>query len=281
MTRDAQTPDEAQRFTPALHASAYPHAVVLSRLWLAAAVVVAVWVAPLASATLGTLPARQPPTIPALERNFANALAKARTTLVVRLHKHRTNTPQRYVTATEWVDLGNGDQRFLAYDASGRLETDTSRSFSATSTGGMSSRIVTVAYRTKTWSAHAGSSCGGYTGRACPVPLNANAACNCEIDPLTDFATVPDMALVGQETIDGEPTFHLAFTVTQPEPSTTDLWIDSSTYLPVHDQIVVPESPRATTAYTVSNDFTWLPRTRANLARFTVVIPRGFKHSSA
>jgi hypothetical protein len=86
---------------------------------------------------------------------------------------------------------------------------------------------------------------------------------------------VPDIALVGQETIDGQPTFHLAFSVTRPEPSTTDLWINSSTYLPVHEKIVVPRS------HTVTNDFTWLPRTHANLTRLTTAIPHGFKLSEA
>jgi hypothetical protein len=33
-------------------------------------------------------------------------------------------TPQ-YVTAVEWVDLANGEQRMRDYDASGRLKTHT------------------------------------------------------------------------------------------------------------------------------------------------------------
>ena len=246
----------------------------------AAAFVVAVSVVPLASGSRGTVPASEPPTISVIERNLANALAKARTTLIVRVHKHGTNTPQ-YVTAVEWVDLGNAQQRRLDYDGSGRLTTETSQTASGTATGPLTRTDVTVAYAPKTWSVMTSSvACGGYTGRRCPLPPDPSAACGCDLDPFTDFPTAPRVSLLGQETIDQRPTFHLRFIVTGVLRSTTDFWIDRSTYLPVRGKLVVPQTGiKGRHAHAVANDFTWLPRTPANLARFRVVIPHGFKRT--
>ena len=59
------------------------------------------------------------------------------------------------------------------------------------------------------------------------------------------------------------------FTITGgPLRSTTDIWINRSTYLPVREKLVVPETSfNRRPTYTVTNDFTWLPRTSANLAQ--------------
>jgi hypothetical protein len=212
--------------------------VVLSRLWLSAAFVIAAWVAPLASAMPEALGTNQPPAIPVIERNLAHALAKSRTTLILRLHKHRTRTPQ-HVNAVEWVDLANGRSRVRWYDASGRLTSDTSRS---------------------------------YSGK---LP---SAACGCDLDPFTNFLpTEPRVSLLGQQTIDRKPTVHLRFTVTGgPVPSTTDIWIDRSTYLPVREQVGFRQTTgnsqrrrQIGPTITTTNDFTWLPRTSANLAHLT------------
>jgi hypothetical protein len=249
--------------------------VVLSRLWLAAAFAVAAWVAPLASATPGTVPTGQPPKTSVIERELANALAKSRTTLVLRVHKHGTGTPQ-YVTAVEWVDLATGDQRRLDYDASGRLLTVTSRSYSGKTTGSVSTRTVTVAYGSKTWSATTGTQ--GCGSAACTAAIQA--LCSCDLDPFTDYGTAPPVSLLGQPTIDQHPTFQLRFTITGgPLASTTDIWIDRSTYLPVREKVVVPQTSvkNSPPPHTVTNDFTWLPRTRANLALLTLVVPPSFK----
>jgi hypothetical protein len=97
-----------------------------------------------------------------------------------------------------------------------------------------------------------------------------SAACGCDLNP---FTNVPGQALrvsqLGQGTIDGKPTFHLRFTITGgPYASTTtDIWIDRSTYLPVHQKVIQRGNQRNSHGHAVANDFTWLPRTRANLAQ--------------
>jgi hypothetical protein len=172
--------------------------------------------------------ADQPPTIRVLQRNLANALAESRTTVILRVDKQRTRTPH-HVTAVEWVDLATGRSRVRWYDASGRVQSDTSRFYS-----------------------------GG----------EPSGACGCDLDPFTNFPTTARVALLGRETIGRQPTFHLRFTISGgPLSSTTDIWIDRSTYLPVREKLVVPETSfNKRLTYTVTDDFTWLPRTRANLA---------------
>jgi len=215
--------------------------VVLSRRVCAGLFVVAVWVAPPTTGTPLNLRADHLPTIPVIAHNLATALSGAQGTLILRVHKHGTNTP-RYVTALEWVDLADGRQRRLDFDARGRLERDTARSYPWT--------------------------------KLPPLP---SAACRCDLDPFTNFPKPPRISLVGPRTIDGHPTLRLRFVVTEgPLPSTTDMWIDRSTYLPVRGKVAF----RATVVsgrhvrqvgptITTTNDFTWLPRTRANLARLT------------
>ena len=116
---------------------------------------------------------------------------------------------------------------------------------------------------------------------ACTRPIQA--LCGCDLDPFTDYSPEPRVSLLGQQTIDQQPTFHLRFTITGgPLPSTTDIWIDRSTYLPVREKLVVPKTSvkNSPPPYTVTSDFTWFPRTSANLAQLTLVIPRGFKRSN-
>jgi hypothetical protein len=212
--------------------------VVLSRLWLTAAFVVAVWVAPLASGTPGTLSARQFPTIPVIERYLASALTKAKTTQVVRFSRHRTRTPGSPVDQVQWVNLANGHRRILDYDATGRLTSNTSFSPSNKTPNGR-------------W--------------------NPSGACGCDLDPFINFpGRALHVSLLADQTIDGQPTFHLRFTVTGGmQPSTTDFWINRSTHLPVHSKIVYREvrgNGQLGPTMSTTDKFTWLPRTSANLA---------------
>ena len=119
--------------------------------------------------------------------------------MILRVRYHRTRSPQ-YVTAVEWVNPANGNQRWLDYDASSRLKTDTTRSRSGKAIAPMSMRTLTVTYDSKTWSVSiAGVACGG---RPCPAPPDPNAACNCDLDPFTNFGTEPRVSLLGQQTMD-------------------------------------------------------------------------------
>ncbi len=234
--------------------------------------------------------ANQPPTIPAIESNLASALAKAQTTLLVRYRRHRTKTPDAPAFQIELVDLANGQQRALDYDASGHLTTATSRFYSAPPTvGPMATRTVTVAYDSKTWSVSTGlMECGG-SGQAshCTQPPLPTSACGCDLDPFTNFpGRALHVSLLGEQTIDGHPTFHLRFAVTGGPlgPSTTNFWIDQSTHLPVRSNVVYRAAPgnrQLGPTQSTTDDFTWLPRTSANLGQLTIAIPRGFKHTSA
>jgi hypothetical protein len=206
---------------------------VLPRRWLAAAFVPALLLVP-APAGADT----QPPTIRTIESSLASALSRAQTTRIVRVHKHRTNTPG-FVTAVAWVDPGDGRQRIVWRDASGRVTRDASR-----------------------------PSCAGIpAGRRCTLPPLPSAACGCDLNPFTNFpGQSPQISLLGQETLGGQRTFHVRFAIVAgPQPSTTDFWISRSTNLPVRAMVSFRAEGRRT--ITTTDDFAWLPRTSANLAR--------------
>jgi hypothetical protein len=99
----------------------------------------------------------------------------------------------------------------------------------------------------------------------------------CDLDPFTDLPA-PQVSLLGSETVDGRSTLHLRVVTVNPFPSTTDFWIDGSTYLPVYEKLAFREPGGPVVS--VTNDFRWLPRTRANLAHFGIVVPPGFKRAS-
>ena len=201
--------------------------------------------------------------------------------MLLHVHWHRTNTPQ-YVTAVAWADLTDGRQRKLDYDAAGRLVTETTRSSAATAAGPTTMRTLTFEYGSKTWSVRTAS--GECPSSGCPRPPDPSGACGCDLDPFTTFSGQAHASLLDQGTIHGRPTLHLRFVTDVPLPSTIDMWIDRSTYLPAFEKVAFRDiggngqHPRPVgPTITVTNDFTWLPRTRANLAHFGVVIPPGFK----
>jgi hypothetical protein len=214
--------------------------VVRSSLWLAAAFVVAVAVAPLASATPGAVLTARPATISAIERDLAHALVGAKTTLLVRLQRRRTPGAPGY--QVDWIDLANGEQRALDYDALGKLVDE---------------QVMLVRFSARS---------GGW---------NPSGACGCDLDPFTNFSgETLGVSLLGDQTIDGKATLHLRFTVTGgAEPSTTQLWIDRFSYLPVRSKVVyggnVVNGER-TTKMSTTDQFTWLARTSANLAHLGV-----------
>jgi hypothetical protein len=216
----------------------------------------------------------RPPAIPVIERNLAGALANTRTTLIMRMHKRRlTKTPQ-YASAIEWVDFATGRHRYLEYDASGRLKTEVAFSYAhQASPGDWYTHSLEVAPKAKTWSVETNlMQCGGDAQDRCVIPLPPYEDCICDLDPSLNYRTPPRVSLLGEQTIDGRSTFHLRYVVTGVLAATIDLWIDRSTYLPLHQKVVADQ--RITI-----NDFTWLPRTKANLARVTVAVPRGFVRS--
>jgi hypothetical protein len=214
--------------------------VVISRSWHAAAFAVVVLAT--VEGSIGSQSGRatnEPPAIQGIENNLATALAKAKTMKLLRYHRHRTKTPEGPVNEVEWVNLATGQRRTLDYDASGRLTTRTSSPNDN--------------------APHAG--------------WNPSAACGCDLDPFTNFpGQALHVSLLGDQTIDGKPTFHLRFAVTGPIVSTTDFWIDQATHLPVRSKVVYRAARgngQLGPAMTTSDEFTWLPRTSANLAQLS------------
>jgi hypothetical protein len=243
--------------------------------------VVAVWFVPLANATPGGPPSSRPPTVSVIEHGHADALARSRGTTVVRVHWHSTGAPL-YVTAVEWADLADGRQRRLDFDGANRLETETTRSAPITATGPQTERTLTFEYPSKTWLVQTRTV--GCSGSRCHGPPDPTAARGCDLDPFTNFyRPALTVSLLGQGQIDGRPTLHLRFVTSVPLPSTIDMWIDRSTYLPRYEKVAFrhivgtgrqarPVGPTVTT----TNDFRWRPGTGANLAHFGIVVPPGF-----
>jgi hypothetical protein len=238
LCRSRMTPDERGEFTLPLRVRSYPLAVVILR--SGHATVLAAFL--LVSVGSGTCSAsgRAPnasPSIGGIERNLGSALARAETKQLLRFHRHRANTPGDPVDEVVWVNGATGQRRVLDYDTSGRLTNSTL----------YSPTVPPQAESNPSW------------------------ACTCDLDPFTNF---PRQALhtsmLADQTIDGKPAFHLRFTVSGgPERSTTDIWIDRSTYLPLHSKVlyrVVRGNGHLGATMTTTDTFTWLPRTSANLA---------------
>jgi hypothetical protein len=81
--------------------------------------------------------------------------------------------------------------------------------------------------------------------------------------------------LVGKEQVDGRDTLHLLI-IGPDHSSRIDMWVDSTSYLPVKDIAVKDQS----TKDEESTTYTWLPRTAENLAKLVVTPPAGFEHAS-
>jgi YD repeat-containing protein len=201
---------------------------------------VALSVAPVASATPQTSPAKLPPALWTIERNLADGLARAKTTQLLRYRRHRTKTPNAPVNQVEWVDLSNGQRRGFDYDAAGRLTGP-----SVTHPDG-----------------------------APNAKWNPSGDCSCDLDPFTNFpGQALQVTLLGNQTVDGQPTFHLRFTVTGgPVLSAIDYWIGRSTSLPVRSHVVYRAASvngHLGPTMSTTDEFNWFPRTNANLARLT------------
>jgi hypothetical protein len=201
----------------------------------AAAVAAAVVVAVTAGVSSGAVHPANDPAIGGIERNLASALEKAKTKHLLSFHRHRTPKapvdPKAPVEQRAWVDLATGKRLMLSYNVSGGLT---------------STEAFTPTHRSD-------------------ASWNANAACGCGLDPFTDFSPQAALhaSLLGNQTINGKQTLHLRFTGTMGTgPFTIDFWIDRSTYLPLR---LKWKTGQLASAMTTTDQFTWLPRTSANL----------------
>ena len=80
------------------------------------------------------------------------------------------------------------------------------------------------------------------------------------------------MELIGAENIDGRDTHHLRLFATI-RGYQIDLWVDSTSYLPVRETSTViggPDEP------VMTSEYTWLPRTEENLAKVELTPPPDF-----
>jgi hypothetical protein len=127
--------------------------------------------------------------------------------------------------------------------------------------------IVTVDYDLRTWST------GHLTDkRPTDIPDITDA------DSIRKAISDGTVELVGKEDVDGLDTLHLR--LFGPDHSyRIDMWVDSTTYLPVREiaaKSTGPDEFPASAAVTVR--YTWLPRTEENLAKLVLTPPPGFKH---
>jgi hypothetical protein len=210
------------------------------RTWYAAGFVAVVLIAVaggICSASISAV--NEPPTIGGIERSLASALGKAERNQLLRYQRHRTKTPEAPVYQVVWVNFVTGQRRALDYNASGHLTSDT---LSAPKT-------------------------------APPSGGNLDGPCGCDLDPFTDLpGQTLHVSLIGNQTTDGKATVHLRFTVSGGiQPSTTDFWIDRSTYLPVRSKVIyrARHNGQLGPTMTTSDQFTWLARTSSNLAQLT------------
>lgn len=88
-------------------------------------------------------------------------------------------------------------------------------------------------------------------------------------DDMREAINAGTVELLGQEQVNGINTLHLRIAVTQ-RGYRVDLWVDSSSYLPVQ------ETESTDDRAAVTRTFAWLPRTEENLARLVLTPPPGF-----
>jgi hypothetical protein len=79
--------------------------------------------------------------------------------------------------------------------------------------------------------------------------------------------------LVGEEKLDGRPTVHLRVTTQARYDCHYDLWVDATSYQFVR-RVVVQETDLGRMRYV--EDWQYLPRTKANLAKLKLTIPKGY-----
>ncbi|MBB4908534.1 hypothetical protein [Actinophytocola algeriensis] len=119
-----------------------------------------------------------------------------------------------------------------------------------------------VDYERKTWS----------TSHDTEPPLPLEVPDILDADALKQAIDEGRMELIGAEAIDGKPTHHLRLFATR-RGYQIDLWVDSTSYLPVRETSTVIDGPDKPV---MTSDYTWLPRTEENLAKLELTPPPDF-----
>lgn len=121
---------------------------------------------------------------------------------------------------------------------------------------------VQVDYDRKTWS----------TSHDDSPPIEGEVPDILDADALKQAIDEGRMELIGAETIDGKDTHHLRLFATR-RGYQIDLWVDSTTYLPVRQtSTVIGGDPEPV----MTSDYDWLPRNEENLAKLVLTPPPGF-----
>jgi hypothetical protein len=124
--------------------------------------------------------------------------------------------------------------------------------------------VLAVDYAHHTWSRETMSRPEKLPDGALGVPYG-------DPDSIRADLTRGALVLVGSEQVAGHATEHLRLTVDTSDtaPAAEDLWVDSTTFLPVK-----MTGRKGSSHFTVS--YEWLPRTAENLARLELNPPAGF-----
>lgn len=162
-------------------------------------------------------------------------------------------------TGTTWIDLRTGKSRSVTFD-SGQLNTMQETHYTSTAAAQrLTLRRLTVSYETDSWS-----------NEALKWPwthMTPERVCNC--DPLVGHGYSHD-TILGHRTIAGQPTIEIQLSnpasFLYPPASTLDVWVSTSSYLPVREITNTSGHPM------VIRSFSWLPRTRANLAHLNAPV---------
>ncbi|WP_326561173.1 hypothetical protein [Micromonospora sp. NBC_01796] len=175
------------------------------------------------------------------------------------------------LTNERWVDAKTGRERTDEQDV------QTKGTITVVKSGNGNDAIVIDHQRKKWWNDQIAAMPQGVevtvtqgpNGERIETPTGKKA-----VGPLMDPAELKDalatgtLKLVGEETLDGKATVHLQWV---PVPSsTTDIWVDAESYLPVRK---VSAGPKAIDTV----DFEWLPRTPENLAKLEGAAPADYK----
>jgi hypothetical protein len=160
-----------------------------------------------------------------------------------------------------WADSATGRRMTVT-----RLpHTGTVRTLTRSTRGSLQSEFVD--YRHRTWTSTIATDAPADLGA---VPTQSAQAAAMRAEVRRGFYRI-----VGRESVGGRATIHLAhrarLTNSPVAALTEESWVDAATYLPVRLRTSIG-------GLSATTDYTWVPRTAANLAKLELVVPRGFRH---
>lgn len=121
---------------------------------------------------------------------------------------------------------------------------------------------VYVDYERETWHAH----------HETEAPPATEVPDILDADALKQAIDEGRMELIGSERVGDRDTHHLRLFATH-RGYQIDLWVDSTSYLPVRETSTVIDGPAEPV---MTSDYDWLPRTEENLAKLELTPPPGF-----